>query len=94
MGIKTLSQGNTRGLSLLSSRLYTLLPPVSSALAAKRLLHRAKGALGGLSDGGDGRDGKGIGDGQLTVDLAGDLAGNVAKVFDCEVEVKPSKTRA
>ena len=91
MGIKTLSQGNTRGLSLLSSRLYTLLPPVSSALAAKRLLHdrrhRAKGALGGLIDGGDGRDGKGTGDGQLTFDLAGDLAGKVAKVFDCEVEV-------
>ena len=39
-------------------------------------------------------DGKDAGDGQLRVDLAGDLAVEVAKVFDCEVGGKPSKTPA
>ena len=52
-GIKKLSRGNTLGFSLLSSRLCTLKPAVSSALGAKRRLHRIKGAYGGLGDVGD-----------------------------------------
>ena len=89
-GNQKVISGEHAGLSLLSSRQYTLRPPVSSALAAKRWLHRTKGALGGLSDWGDGRDGKGTGDGQFRVDLAGE----VANVFDSEVGSKPSKTPA
>ena len=58
------------------------------------MLHWTKGALGGLSDKGVEMDGKDAGDGQLRVDLAGDLAVEVAKVFDCEVGGKPSKTPA
>ena len=37
-----LSQGGKSAFSLLSSRLYTLRPPVSFALSAKRRLHRNK----------------------------------------------------
>ena len=62
-GNRKLFQGNTRGFSLLLSRLCTLRPPASSALAAKRRLHRTKGALvcvGGMKEH---RTGSGGGDG-------------------------------
>ena len=65
---------------LLSWRLYNFRPPVN-ALTSKRRLHRTKGALGGLSDGRDEMNGKDTGDGQLGIDLTGDLAGDVANVF-------------
>ena len=92
-GIKELSLGNKPGLSPLSSRLYNLQSPASSALAAKRRQHRTKcafgglsdggGAFGGLSDGGVGRNGKGsTGDGQLKSDLASDLVDDVLIVVE------------
>ena len=75
--------GEYAGLEPAIITVKTLPQHVSSALDAKRWQQ-------GLSDGGDGRDGKGTGDGQLRIDLAGDLAGDVANVFDCEVGSKPT----
>ena len=49
-----LSQGEKSGFSLLSSQLYTLRPPVSCALSAKRRLHRTNGAFKWASDGEEG----------------------------------------
>ena len=68
-----------------SSPFCTSRPPLRSALAAKnRRLHSTKGALEGLSAGGDGMNRRETGKRQLKIDLAGDLAGDVAVGFDDE----------